>query len=103
MLANICAATAYGGTVAACGMAGGLDFPSNVAPFILRGITLAGIDSVMCPTPRRERAWAELASSYDPAVFDLVAREITLREVLDFAKQQVDGTVRGRVVVDVNS
>ena len=99
-LANACAQTRYGGTVAACGMAQGLDFPASVAPFILRGVKLVGVDSVMAPMPRRERAWQALAQEA-PALVDRIARDITLREVAEVAQQLVAGRIAGRVVVDV--
>lgn len=100
-LANVCASTKYGGTVAACGLAQGFDLPATVMPFILRGVTLAGIDSVMCPKPRRIEAWNRLATDLDPAVLDLVASEVGLDEVIPLAAEQLAGKVRGRVVVDV--
>ena len=102
-LANVCAATAYGGTVAACGLAQGLDLPGTVAPFILRGVTLAGVDSVYCPTPRRLEAWRRLATDLDVGHIDLMAREISLEETIRTAPDQLAGTTRGRIVVDVNS
>lgn len=100
-LANVCASTKYGGTVAACGLAQGFDLPATVMPFILRGVTLAGIDSVMCPKPRRIEAWNRLATDLDPAILDLVASEVGLGEVIPLAAEQLAGKVRGRVVVDV--
>ena len=100
-LANACAQTRYGGVVAACGLAGGLDFPSTVAPFILRGVTLAGIDSVMCPMPRRQRAWALLAADLDRARLASLTQEIGLTEAIDAAPRILAGQVRGRLVVDV--
>jgi len=102
-LANVCAATAYGGTVAACGLAQGLDLPGTVAPFILRGVTLAGVDSVHCPTPRRLEAWRRLATDLDTDHIDLMAREIPLEETIPTAPDQLAGNTRGRIVVDVNS
>lgn len=100
-LANVCAGTRYGGTVATCGLAQGMDFPGSVAPFILRGVTLAGIDSVMRPRQDRIAAWARLAKDLDLAVLDLITREIGLDAVIDTAHTLLDGQVRGRVVVDV--
>jgi acrylyl-CoA reductase (NADPH) len=100
-LANACAQTRYGGVVAACGLAGGMDFPSTVAPFILRGVTLAGIDSVMCPMPRRQRAWALLAADLDRARLASLTQEIGLAEAIDAAPRILAGQVRGRLVVDV--
>jgi acrylyl-CoA reductase (NADPH) len=99
-LANICASTRYQGTVAACGLAQGMDFPASVAPFILRGVTLAGIDSVMRPRQDRLDAWARLATDLDPAALALISHEIGLSEVIDTAHRLMDGQVRGRVVVD---
>lgn len=100
-LANVCAATRYGGVVTACGLAGGMDFPATVAPFILRGVTLAGIDSVMCPRPKRIEAWNRLAADLDVAKLDLVTTEIGLADAIPTAQALLDGKVRGRVVVDV--
>jgi acrylyl-CoA reductase (NADPH) len=100
-LANACAQTRYGGVVAACGLAGGMDFPSTVAPFILRGVTLAGIDSVMCPMPRRQRAWALLVADLDRARLASLTQEIGLTEAIDAAPRILAGQVRGRLVVDV--
>jgi acrylyl-CoA reductase (NADPH) len=102
-LANVCASMAYGSTVAACGLAQGLDLPGTVAPFILRGVTLAGIDSVHCPTPRRLVAWRRLATDLDVGHIELMAREISLEEAIPTARDQLTGNTRGRIVVDVNS
>ncbi|MGI2172000.1 MDR family oxidoreductase [Shewanella sp. MF05960] len=101
-LANVCASTKYGGAVAACGLAQGMDLPASVAPFILRGITLAGVDSVMRPIADRVEAWQRLADIIDPAVFDDIVQEVSLTEALNVASELMDGKVRGRVVVDVN-
>ncbi|HEY7803545.1 MAG TPA: MDR family oxidoreductase [Orrella sp.] len=101
-LANICASTRYRGVVTACGLAGGMDLPATVAPFILRGITLAGIDSVMCPKPDRTLAWQRLAAELDLAKLHAMVQEIGLGEVIETAGQLMQGQVRGRVVVDVN-
>ena len=101
-LANVCASTKYRGTVAACGLAQGMDFPSSVAPFILRNVTLAGVDSVMCPRPQRQEAWARLASDLDPAKLDEITSAIKLSEVIARAPDILAGKVRGRLVVDVN-
>ena len=84
-LANVCASTKYGGTVAACGLAQGMDFPATVAPFILRGVTLAGVDSVNCPTERRIEAWNRLAADLDTALLEEMSIEVPLEEVLDLA------------------
>jgi len=101
-LANACAQTRVGGTVAACGLAGGMDFPSTVAPFILRGITLAGIDSVMAPLARREAAWTLLAEHLPSDRLATITREIRLAESFDAAREILSSRVRGRIVVNVN-
>ena len=101
-LANICATTKYRGVVTACGLAGGMDFPATVAPFILRGVTLVGIDSVMCPRPERIAAWERLGRDLDLAKLGQIAHEISLAEAIPTAALLMDGKVRGRVVVDVN-
>lgn len=101
-LANVCAGIRYGGAVAACGLAQGMDFPASVAPFILRGVTLAGIDSVMRPKADRIEAWDRLARDLDLALLDAITREISLEEALPVARELLNGQVRGRVVVDVN-
>jgi acrylyl-CoA reductase (NADPH) len=100
-LANACAQTRYGGVVAACGLAQGMDFPSSVAPFILRGVTLAGIDSVMAPTPQRETAWQRLARDLDPALLASMTEEIPLADAVARAGDLMDGKVRGRIVVHI--
>ena len=101
-LANACATTRYRGAVAACGLAQGMDFPSSVAPFILRGVTLYGIDSVMAPQALRREAWARLARDLDPARLDAITTEIALGDAVATATNLLAGQVRGRVVVDVN-
>lgn len=101
-LANVCASTRYRGTVTACGLAQGMDFPSTVAPFILRGVTLAGIDSVMAPRAERLEAWQRLGRDLDVAKLELITSEIGLGEVIDTAGRLMAGQVRGRVVVDAN-
>ena len=101
-LANVCASTRYRGTVAACGLAQGMDLPATVAPFILRGVTLVGIDSVMAPREERIEAWRRLARDLDPAKLALMTREIGLGETINTAAALLEGKVRGRVVVDVN-
>jgi acrylyl-CoA reductase (NADPH) len=101
-LANACAQTRYGGAVAACGLAQGMDLPLTVAPFILRGVRLLGIDSVMCPMPRRTAAWQHLAEEIDRARLDTITQEISLGEAIDAGRQILAGGVRGRLVVDVN-
>ena len=102
-LANVCAATKYRGVVAACGLAGGMDFPATVAPFILRGVTLVGIDSVMCPRPERLVAWQRLGTDLDTSKLNLIANEIGLADAIPTATRLLDGQVRGRVIVDVNA
>jgi acrylyl-CoA reductase (NADPH) len=99
-LANACATTRYGGTVAACGLAGGMDLPASVAPFILRGVTLAGVDSVMAPMSLRREAWQRLARDLEPARLASMTREIPLAEAIPTAADLLGGKVRGRVVVD---
>ncbi|HEY6612017.1 MAG TPA: MDR family oxidoreductase [Pseudomonas sp.] len=101
-LANVCAATRYGGTVAACGLAQGMEFPASVAPFILRGVTLVGIDSVMRPRADRLQAWQRLARDLDKSLLTQMTREIGLAEAIPTAEALLAGQVRGRVVVDVN-
>nr|WP_297348338.1 MDR family oxidoreductase [uncultured Glaciecola sp.] len=101
-LANICASTKYGGTIAACGLAQGMDFPASVAPFILRGITLKGIDSVMRPIADRVEAWERLATILTEDDFADISTVIGLDQVIETAGQLLEGKVRGRVVVDVN-
>ncbi|SFN78265.1 putative quinone oxidoreductase, YhdH/YhfP family [Formivibrio citricus] len=101
-LANACAGTRYGGAVAACGLAQGMDFPSTVMPFILRGITLYGIDSVMAPKAVREAAWDRLARDIDTAKLETLTTEIGLDEAIAVAADLLAGKVRGRVVIDMN-
>jgi acrylyl-CoA reductase (NADPH) len=101
-LANACAQTRYGGAVAACGLAQGMDFPASVAPFILRGVSLLGIDSVMAPRPPRLAAWRRLAEYLDPDALDVIATGIGLGDAIGAAADLMAGKVRGRVVVDVN-
>jgi acrylyl-CoA reductase (NADPH) len=102
-LVNAVAQVRYGGVVTACGLAQGLDFPASVAPFILRGVRLIGIDSVMAPRARRIAAWSRLASDLDMAKLDAITREITLAQVLAQAPEIIAGKVRGRLVVNVNA
>ncbi|GIX31339.1 MAG: zinc-binding dehydrogenase [Porticoccaceae bacterium] len=101
-LVNACAQTRYGGAVAACGLAQGPDFPGTVMPFILRGVSLLGIDSVMAPREKRLKAWARLARDVEPAMLDAVAHEISLAEAIPAAEEILAGKIRGRLVVDVN-
>ncbi|HYD61671.1 MAG TPA: MDR family oxidoreductase [Noviherbaspirillum sp.] len=102
VLANVCAATKYRGVVTACGLAAGMDFPATVAPFILRGITLVGIDSVMCPRGDRLLAWQRLGTDLDIEKLGKISREVGLDEAIPLASSLLNGEVRGRVVVDVN-
>jgi acrylyl-CoA reductase (NADPH) len=101
-LANACAQTRYGGSVAACGLAQGADFPSSVMPFILRGVSLLGIDSVMAPKAPRLAAWERLARDLDLAALDVIANDIALAGAIAAASDLMEGKVRGRIVVDVN-
>ncbi|RZQ51233.1 alcohol dehydrogenase [Pseudoalteromonas phenolica] len=98
-LANVCAGIKYGGVVAACGLAQSMEFPATVAPFILRGVTLAGIDSVMRPLEDRIEAWSRLEDIIEPDMFEAVAADIGLNEVVETASKLLEGKVRGRVVV----
>jgi acrylyl-CoA reductase (NADPH) len=100
-LANACAQTKYGGVVTACGLAQGMDLPASVAPFILRGVTLAGIDSVMAPTPQREAAWQRLARDLDAARLESIVEEIPLSAAAVRAADLMAGHVRGRLVVRI--
>jgi acrylyl-CoA reductase (NADPH) len=102
-LANVCASTRYGGTVVACGNVGGMDVPASVAPFILRAVTLAGVDSVQTPSARRLEAWRRLGDDLDTSVLDSLTTEIGLTQVLETAGDLLDGRVRGRLVVDTSS
>ena len=100
-LANACAQTRYGGVVAACGLAQGADFPSTVMPFILRSVTLAGIDSVMAPLARRRQAWERLAQDLDPAKLEAMVEEVPLERAVEKAADLMAGKVRGRVVIKI--
>ena len=101
VLASVCASMKPQGVVAACGLAGGMDFPATVAPFILRGVTLVGIDSVMCPQAVRRQAWARLAEQVNKTLLAGMTRVIPLADVPTVASELLDGKVRGRVVVEV--
>lgn len=101
VLANVCSEIKYGGIVAACGLAAGMGLPATVAPFILRGVTLAGIDSVMAPKEKRLEAWARLAQDLDIARLDSLMHEIPLDQVVTEAPKILEGKVRGRIVVPV--
>ncbi len=100
-LANAISMTSYGGCVAACGLAQGMDLPTSVAPFILRGVTLTGIDSVMAPKPKRIDAWQRLAADLDKAKLAELTLTRPLSEVQALAPQIIDGKVRGRIVLEV--
>ena len=102
-LANIFAAMKYGGTVAACGLAQGFDLPATVMPFILRGVTLAGVDSVYRPKADRIAAWNRLAQDLNLTHLDTIMTEITLGQALETAQDQMQGLTRGRFVVNVNA
>lgn len=102
-LANVCAGIKYGGAVAACGLAQGFDLPATVMPFILRGVILNGVDSVMCPRETRIKAWQRLARDLDMAHLELITREISLSDAIPTAKALLEGTIKGRVIVNVNS
>src|SRR5271154_906959 len=100
-LANVLSTTRYGGAVAACGLAGGMDLPTTVAPFILRGVSLLGIDSVMCPLPLRQQAWHRLETDLDRAKIAAMTSEIGLADVISAGQRIVEGQVRGRIVVKI--
>ncbi len=102
-LANICASLKYGGVVTACGLAQGMDLPASVAPFILRGVSLIGIDSVMRPKKDRVEAWDRLASLVKADYLDKISTEITLEQVIENAEQLMEGKIRGRIVVNCQS
>lgn len=102
-LANACAQTRYGGTLTACGLAQGMDFPGSVAPFILRSVKLIGIDSVMAPRERRLLAWSRLQNDLDLGKLSIITTEIPLAQALAIAPDLLDGKLRGRIVVDVNA
>jgi acrylyl-CoA reductase (NADPH) len=100
-LANVLSMTKYAGAVAACGLAAGMDLPSSVAPFILRGVCLLGIDSVMCPIELRKAAWSRLASDLDRGKLAEITHEIGLDQVIDAGVKILAGQVRGRIVVKI--
>lgn len=101
VLANVCAEMRYRGIVAACGLAAGMDFPATVAPFILRGVTLVGIDSVMAPYSDRLQAWQRLAQDLDITALENVMQEVPLEQVQELAPQLLAGQIRGRLVIPV--
>ena len=100
-LANVLSMIRYGGAVAACGLAGGMDLPTTVAPFILRGVSLIGIDSVVCPLPQREAAWRRLETDLDRDKIEAMVDEIGLDDVIAAGRRIVEGKVRGRIVVKI--
>ena len=100
-LANVLSMTSYGGAIAACGLAGGMDLPSSVAPFILRGVSLLGIDSVMAPRAMRLEAWRRIATELDHAKLSALSRTIGFDDIIASARDIVDGKIRGRVVVEM--
>jgi acrylyl-CoA reductase (NADPH) len=100
-LANVLSMTSYGGAIAACGLAGGMDLPSSVAPFILRGVSLLGIDSVMAPRAMRLEAWRRIATEFDHAKLSALSRTIGFDDIIASARDIVDGKIRGRVVVEM--
>jgi acrylyl-CoA reductase (NADPH) len=100
-LANLLAGTRYGGAIAACGLAGGMDLPSSVAPFILRGVSLLGIDSVMAPKALRLEAWGRLARDLDHGKLQIMTRTIRFAEVIEAGREILAGRIRGRVVVEI--
>jgi acrylyl-CoA reductase (NADPH) len=100
-LANLLSMIRYGGAVAACGLASGMDLPGSVAPFILRGVCLLGIDSVMCPLPKRQEAWKRLENHLDRQKLAAMTREIGLSDLPQAAADIVAGQIRGRVVVKI--
>ncbi|WP_448552323.1 acrylyl-CoA reductase (NADPH) [Thalassotalea montiporae] len=102
-LANVCASMQYGGVVTACGLAQGMDFPASVAPFILRGVVLAGIDSVMRPITDRVEAWQRLAEIIEPADLETISTDISLNQAIETAQALIAGQVRGRVIVDLGA
>ena len=102
-LASVLRGTSYGGAVAACGLAGGADLPTSVLPFILRNVSLIGVDSVMCPNPKRQTAWDRLAQDLPLEKLDAMTVVEPMSKVLELAPQILRGQVRGRVVIDVNA
>lgn len=103
VLANVLASMDYGGAVAACGLAGGMDLPTTVAPFILRGVRLAGVDSVMCDRVRRMVAWQRLGRELNLNLLNDVVREVPFDDLLSIAPQMLEGKLRGRVVVPMSN
>lgn len=102
VLANVCASMKYRGVVAACGLAGGMEFPATVAPFILRGVTLVGVDSVMCPREERREAWRRLARDLDPSLLEAMTERVPLNGCIPVAERLIAGAVRGRILVPIS-
>jgi acrylyl-CoA reductase (NADPH) len=102
MLADVCMTLRHGGVVAACGMAGGMMVPASVAPFILRGVSLIGIESVYLPRAMRERVWRRLVDVLDFSVLDMMTREVPLAQAISAAEDLLAGRIRGRVVVTLH-
>ncbi len=102
VLANVLSSMQYRGTVACCGLAAGMDLPASVAPFILRGVTLVGVDSVMCPHAERREAWDRIAAELDLSKLERISTEVPLSEVIETAPKFLTGNVRGRIVVPVS-
>jgi acrylyl-CoA reductase (NADPH) len=100
-LANALSMTAYGGAIAACGLAGGMDLPASVAPFILRGVSLLGVDSVMAPKALRLEAWKRLDADLDKELLAALSRTIRFEDIVPAARDIVEGRIRGRVVVEM--
>jgi acrylyl-CoA reductase (NADPH) len=100
-LANALSMTKYRGAIAACGLAAGMDLPTSVAPFILRGVCLLGIDSVMCPIELRKTAWSRLATDLDHRKLTEITHEIALDQVIEAGSRILAGQVRGRIVVKI--
>lgn len=103
VLAYACASTKYGGTVVSCGLAGGIELPVTVAPFILRGVSLIGIDSVQCPTFLREEAWRRLALDLNGLHLDMITRTIGLSDVIESSNLLINRQIKGRCVIDLNA
>ncbi len=103
LLANVLSSIRYRGGVACCGLAGGMDLPSSVAPFILRGVTLAGVDSVQCPKDIRQEAWRRLAMDLDLNKLDAMTTEVPFEDIIEVAPQMLEGKVKGRIVIPISS
>ncbi|SDU41166.1 acrylyl-CoA reductase (NADPH) [Desulfobacula phenolica] len=103
VLARVLSEMKYGGCVAACGLAGGSDLPATVMPFILRGVSLRGVDSVWCPTPRRIAAWERLVTDISDEALANINKTIPLEDVPRYAKEILAGNITGHIVIDVNA